>query len=339
MGINQRFRICQNALVRLTFNRTTAVTLLVVVLTSVLLFGCSPVSSHQTSVTQSAATNQATTQSQASLNPATQSNDTSAAVNSQLEVHFLDVGQADCTLVIQGDDAMLIDAGNNDDAGQIVNYLKDQGITRLDYLVGTHPHEDHIGSMDDVVETFEIGKVLMPDMTTNYKTYADAMQAIRDKGLTVTIPRVGQTYQLGDASFQILSPPAMKLYNINASSIVLRLVFGQTAFMLTGDAEMTEEEQMMSSGLDLKADVLKVAHHGSADATSGAFIRAVAPESAVIFVAVDNPYGYPSRDVIQDLTWAGVDIYRTDLDGDIVAVSDGSEVTFDTSLFTSAPGL
>ena len=247
----------------------------------------------------------------------------------QLTVHFIDVGQADCMLAIQGDHAMLIDAGNNDDADTVITYLKKQGVSRLDYLIATHPHEDHIGSVDNVIRTFNIGKVLMPDLSTRYKTYTDVIQAIDAKNLTVIHPNFGQVYQLGDASFKILSQPASEYFSVNAASLILRISFGQNAFLLTGDAEVTEEEQLLSTDIDIHADVLKVGHHGSNSSTSVAFLEAVAPSAAVIEVSADNPYGYPDSDVLNDLVAAHAAIYRTDLAGDIIATSNGQTITFD----------
>jgi competence protein ComEC len=260
------------------------------------------------------------------------------ALTGQLEVHFLDVGQADCILVIQGDDTMLIDAGNIDDAEHIVSYLKKQEVEHLDYLVATHPHGDHIGSVDDVAENFAIDEVLMPDLVSKYKTYKDAMQVIHEQGLPVIHPNFSQTYQLGQASFQILSQPALSYDTWNSASLILMITFGQTKFLMTGDTEVRSEEQLLATNFNIRADVLKVAHHGSDSSTSVDFLDVVQPSAAVIEVGQGNPYGYPVADVLNDLDQAGIAIYRTDLAGDIVAISDGTTVTFDTQPDKGLPG-
>ena len=260
------------------------------------------------------------------------------ALTGQLEVHFLDVGQADCILVIQGADAMLIDAGNNDDAEHIISYLKEQGVSELDYLVATHPHEDHIGSVDDVARNFAIDKVLMPDLVSKYKTYEDAMQVIKEQALPIIHPNFSQTFQLGQASFQILSQPALTYDTWNSASLILMITFGQNKFLMTADTEVRSEELLLATNFNIKADVLKVAHHGSDSSTSVDFLDAVQPSAAVIQVGLGNPYGYPVADVLNDLDQAGIDIYRTDLAGDIVATSDGTTVTFDTQPDKGLPG-
>ena len=251
----------------------------------------------------------------------------------KLLVHFLDVGQADCILIQEpGGKAMLIDAGNNADSEFVIDYLEKRQIEKLEYVIGTHPHEDHIGSLDSVIYAFDIGKVFMPKKTNTTKTFEDVLQAISDKGLQITAPEVGDTYRLGEAYWTILAPN--KDYKeINNSSIVIRLVYGETSFMFTGDAEELSELDILDNSIpfidDLKSDVLKVGHHGSSTSTSDPFLEAVSPEYAVISVGKDNSYGHPHKEILEKLSKEGIEVLRTDERGSIIASSDGKTIVFD----------
>ncbi|NLY43272.1 MAG: MBL fold metallo-hydrolase [Clostridiaceae bacterium] len=252
-------------------------------------------------------------------------------VQGELLVHFLDVGQADCILIQEpGGKAMLIDAGNNADSKFIIDYLEEKKIERLEYVIGTHPHEDHIGSLDSVIYAFDIGQVFMPKRANTTKTFEDVLQAISDKGLKVTTPKVGDTYTLGEARWTILAPNREDYKEINDSSIVIRLVYGDTSFMFTGDAEEESEADILkNSGQitnSLKSDVLKVGHHGSSTSTSDSFLEAVSPQYAVICVGKDNSYGHPHRETMKKLSEKGIEIFRTDESGTIIASSDGKTV-------------
>lgn len=220
-------------------------------------------------------------------------------VSGTLTVHFIDVGQADSILINTGSAAMLIDAGNNADAGDVVNYIKEQGIKTLDYIIGTHPHEHHIGGMDVVVNSFDIGKVILPKVQSNTKTFEDLLNAISNKGLKITSPVPGTKYSLGEAEFIILAPNGSDYEDINNYSVVVKLQFGNTSFLLMGDAGVQSEGEMLSKGFDLKADLLKVGHHGSHYSTSIDFLKAVSPQFAVISVGKDNPYGHPAPETIK----------------------------------------
>ena len=200
-----------------------------------------------------------------------------------MKVHFLNVGQADSTLITCGDHAMLIDAGKNDDKEPILNYIQNKaGLTHLDYMIGTHPHEDHIGSMDSVIEAVSVDTVMLPNVTANTRTFQDVLTAIDEKGLFITVPEVGETYSLGDASFTILGPVSDYGDNLNDWSIALKITYGNTSFIFTGDAEADAEADMLGTGLDLSADVYQVGHHGSRTSSSSALLDAISPRYAVI---------------------------------------------------------
>lgn len=246
-----------------------------------------------------------------------------------LEVHFMDVGQGDATLIRQGSHAMLIDAGNNDKGTAIQSYLQSQGIEQLDYVIGTHPDADHIGGLDVVLYKFSWEKVLMPDFEKDSRTYEDVIRVIQDQNKTITKPEVGSTYALGEAEFTIVSPRE-KSYGTNSNnySVGLRLVFGNNSFLFTGDAEEEAEQDMLESGQELSADVFKAGHHGSSTANTEEFLELVHPKAVVISCGENNSYGHPHAEVLNELRSRGTDIYRTDEQGTIVASSDGETITW-----------
>lgn len=250
----------------------------------------------------------------------------------KLEVHFIDVGQGDATLIRQGDHAMLIDAGNNDKGTAIQSYLQSQKIEKLDYVIGTHPDADHIGGLDVVLYKFSWEKVLMPDLEKDSRTYEDVIRVIKDQNKTITLPRVGDSYSLGEAEFTIVAPQE-KSYGTNSNdySIGLRLVFGNNSFLFTGDAEEDAERDMTESGQELSAEVFKAGHHGSSTANTEEFLRLVHPTAVVISCGENNSYGHPHAEVMNELRSMGADVYRTDEQGTIVASSDGETITWNCS--------
>ncbi len=249
------------------------------------------------------------------------------AAASELNVHFLNVGQADATLITFADHAMLIDAGNNDDYEPILNYIQQkQGISQLDYVIGTHPHEDHIGSMDAVIDTLDVEEVLLPDVAANTKTFEDLLTSIDNKGLEITIPEPGQEYALGDASFTILGPIRDYGENLNDWSIALKLTYGTTSFLFTGDAENDAEADLIKSGLDLSADVYQAGHHGSSTSSSESFLDVVHPQYAVISCGAGNDYGHPHEETLDLFASRQITWFRTDEQGTIVASSDGETI-------------
>ena len=251
-----------------------------------------------------------------------------ASMDGELKVHFMDVGQADSILIQHGGENMLIDAGNNDDEDTLKNYLGNLGITEFKYVVGTHPHEDHIGSLDYIVNSFKIGKVYFPNTTATTKTFQNLVKAMKNKGMQFTSPKVGETFYLGDAECTILAPNGSEYKDINNYSIVIKVKFGNKSFLFTGDAEDVSEKEMIDKGLDLKADVLKVGHHGSSSSSTDAFLDAVKPQYAVISVGKNNDYGHPHKETMAKLKDRGIEVYRTDESGTIVASCDGNNITF-----------
>ena len=247
---------------------------------------------------------------------------------STLEVHFLDVGQGDATLIRCGEAAMLIDAGNNSWGDDVRDYLEYQGIGDLDYVIGTHPDADHIGGLDVVMEAFDCGTVIMPDYEKDTQTYTDVTDVMEEKGYELTLPQVGMVYELGEAAFTIVAPNGEYGDNANDYSVGILLEHGENRFLFTGDAEEDSQADMLDNGIDLSADVLKAAHHGSRTANTEAFLERVNPEYVVISCGEGNSYGHPHAEVLNRLREMGIKVFRTDEEGTVVATSDGAGITF-----------
>lgn len=251
---------------------------------------------------------------------------------SQLQVHFVDVGQGDCSLIICDGEAMIIDAGDNDKGTRVQKYLMDQGISNLKYVIGTHPDSDHIGGLDVVIYKFSCDNILMPDASSDTKTYLDVLSAIDSKGYKITTVGQGDIFALGSATFEILSPIKGYPYaEDNNNSIVLRLDYYNNSFLFMGDAEYQPQQVMIyDDDINAKADVVKVSHHGANNGYMKGFYDEVNPEYAIISCGKGNKYGHPHSDVLNDFKNRGVKMFRTDEQGSIVAVSDGNNITFNT---------
>ena len=247
--------------------------------------------------------------------------------SSDLEIRFIDVGQGDSELLLCGGQAMLIDGGNTDRADQIYSYLEEQGIDHLDYLVCTHAHDDHVGGLTGALEYAEVDTVLYSGAESNMKAFQSFLTAVEDKGLTVTVPSPGDTWALGGAEVEVLGP-IKETSVVNDQSIVLRITYGDTVFLLVGDAGVTEMQDIIEAGFDVSCDVLKTGHHGSADSTTSAILEETAPEYVIISCGVDNRFGLPDEQVLADIEQTGAELYRTDLNGTVICTSDGENITF-----------
>ena len=242
-------------------------------------------------------------------------------------IHFIDVGQADSALVTCDGHSMLIDGGNADDSNLVYSVLQRETDGHLDYVVGTHAHEDHIGGLSGAFEADTADVTFCPVTEYDSKAFRNFKTRADERGGGITIPAVGDTFTLGEASVTVVAVNSVP-EDTNNTSIVIRIVYGDTSFLFTGDAEQETEEKILESGQNIESTVLKVGHHGSSTSTSQAFLDAVSPTYAVISCGKDNSYGHPHSETLAKLASAGVEVLRTDELGDIYCTSDGSEVTF-----------
>ena len=253
-------------------------------------------------------------------------------VEAPFEMHFIDVGQALSVLVECDGQYMLYDGGNVDDGSLVVSYLQSQGVEQLEYVFCSHAHEDHVGGLAAALAYFPAYHVYSPVTEASTKCFKDFVKYTQQQGLQVEVPAVGTTWPLGGATVTMVGPVA-QYSDTNDPSIVLRIEYGSTSFLLTGDMEKTAETDLVNSGVNLRADVLQVGHHGSSTSTGYLFLNSVLPEMAVISCGVNNKYGHPHEETLSILRDAGVDVYRTDLQGTITIGSDGQNYTVGTEHF------
>lgn len=254
----------------------------------------------------------------------------SDVVSANLAIHFIDVGQGDSTLIqTPSGKTMLIDAGENDKGESVVNYIKKQGIKKLDYVIGTHPHSDHIGGLDNVINSLDVKCVYMPKVSHNTETFKDVLSAVRNKGLKVETAKTGVKLNLDqNIKLEMFSPNLSKYDNLNNYSPIMKLTYGEVSFIFTGDAEAEVEKEVLTKNINLKADILKLGHHGSSTSTTNRFLKAVSPKYAIISAGKGNEYGHPHKETIHKLINAEIQIFRTDQLGTIVAVSNGKYISF-----------
>ncbi len=247
----------------------------------------------------------------------------------ELVVSFIDVGQADCILIhTPGNQNILIDAGNREDFPVIRDYLNRHKVSRLDMVVATHPHEDHIGSMAQIIKNYDIGKVFMPKASANTRVFEGLLMAIKAKGLKINSAKAGFHMNFAPELFlDFLAPNNESYEDLNNYSVVIKLSYRKVAFLLTGDAERISEKEMVNRQYNLKANVLKVGHHGSNSSSSDDFLQKVAPDIAVISVGVHNDYHHPSSPTLKRLARLGAKIYRTDQNGTIQITTDGNRMS------------
>ena len=244
----------------------------------------------------------------------------------QIFVHFIDIGQGDSILIQSMDHAVLIDGGEFSERTRLLSHLRRAGVTRLDLVVATHPHSDHIGGLVAVLNQLYVGHILMPNIVHTTETFENFLAAIENNNIPVTFSEAGHRIQAGIIELNVLGPLHFYHSNLNNSSIVLRLVYENTSFLFTGDMEEIAELELVNSGVNLRSNVLKVAHHGSNTSTSDIFLSAVMPDIAVISAGRNNQFGHPHRDTISALEALEIPIFRTDLHGTIVLSTNGIQI-------------
>lgn len=243
----------------------------------------------------------------------------------ELKVHFLDVGQGDSIFIeLPTNETILIDASIKDASDKIIKYLKEENVSKIDYVFATHPHSDHIGGMSAVIKAFDIGQIYMPKAVTTTKTYENLLLTIKDKNLKIKTAKAGNTIiDTDDLKLVVLAPNQDSYESLNNYSIVLKLTYKEKSFLFMGDAETLSEKEITG---DVEADVLKVGHHGSRTSTSQAFLNKVNPSYAVISVGLNNDYKHPHQEVLDRIEKKNIKIYRTDQNGDIIFTTDGYNI-------------
>ncbi|MDO5388166.1 MAG: ComEC/Rec2 family competence protein [Clostridia bacterium] len=244
-------------------------------------------------------------------------------------VSFIDVGQGDSILVKSNGCYMLVDAGEEDKGSVVAEYIRNEGIDKLDYVVATHPHSDHIGGMDDILNTFQVDNIIMPDMVTSTKCFENMLNAVENKNINAIVGQAGYDFELGNFKCSIVGPVTIG-DDANNNSVVIKLVYGNDSILLTGDCSKAEETDIADSGADISANLLKAGHHGSSTSSSDKFVSMVSPQIVVISCGKDNEYGHPHKETLDTFNKYGVKVYRTDEEGTVTAVCSGNGISMVT---------
>ncbi len=244
-------------------------------------------------------------------------------------VHFIDVGQGDSILVQINNKNLLIDSGPKSDEKKFIGYLSSLNLDKLDYVIATHPHEDHIGNMVDVIKDYNILKFYAPKVQSTTKTFEEMIDALKNKDLKINVIKKGtNSIDLGpNTQVTVFSPMRDSYEDLNNYSPVIKVQYGNTSFLFTGDAQKDVEKEILDNNYDISADVLKIGHHGSSTSTSNDFLSKVNPSIAVISVGNDNIYNHPNKDTLKLLSIHNIETYRTDTNGNVLVSSDGSKIT------------
>lgn len=248
-------------------------------------------------------------------------------------IHYIDVGQGDCILIQVNNKNLLIDSGPSSNRKDLLNYLEKLNIKKLDYIIATHPHEDHIGNMDTIIKRYSVGKFYSPKVIASSNTFESMVSALVDKNLKINVLKKGvKGIDLGNnVEIQIFSPiENLSSDNLNDYSPIIKITFVNNSFLFTGDAEVSTESMVLSENNNLNCDILKVGHHGSSTSTSEDFLTSVNPSVAIISVGKNNSYGHPTSEVLSLLNSYNIRTFRTDINGTIIAISDGKNINIST---------
>jgi competence protein ComEC len=247
----------------------------------------------------------------------------------ELTVSFIDVGQGDSILIkTPGDKYIMVDSGSSDGKDKLYDFINKMGVDGFDVIIATHPHEDHIGNLDNIIEDYKVEEVYMPKVSTNTKAFENLLNSIKQKGLKIKNIKTGLEFNVDSVRFEFLAPNSDTYEDMNNYSGVLKVSYGETSFLLMGDAEKLSEGEILKSGADVNANVIKIGHHGSSSSSSKKFIQAVNPKYAVISCGEGNDYNHPHKETISLLNSLKVKTFRTDLSGTITFNSDGKELNY-----------
>ncbi|MGI6161931.1 MAG: ComEC/Rec2 family competence protein [Christensenellales bacterium] len=246
----------------------------------------------------------------------------------QLSAVFIDVGQGDATLIISPTgETLLMDAGEYDSAAAVLDAIESAGATRLDHVIATHPHSDHIGGLREVLENIEWGTLYMPDATHTSQTFIRLLEYVDEQNREIEIVSAGDSIPLGGVTAEVLAPQYKEYENLNNYSITIKITHGETSLLLTADNEALSEREMIASGADLSCTLLTLPHHGSRTSSTADFLKATTPKYIIISLGADNLYGHPHEEVLKRLSDTDAEIFRTDLNGNIYAESDGKTLS------------
>ena len=248
-------------------------------------------------------------------------------MDGEMQVHFLDVEQGLSIVVQLGDEVLIYDGGDRDTSSFVVSYIEDLGITEIDYMISSHYDSDHLAGLIGCLNTFDVKNVIGSNYEHESKLYNSFMDAVKDEGLKMQYPKVGTKYAFGEAEITILAPAEIG-DDSNANSVAIKLTYGESDFIFTGDADYGSEREMVASGINLDCEVLSLAHHGSSTGNSSLFMEKTTPEWAVISCAKNNGYGHPHVEVVELLEGMEIDVFRSDVQGTVVATTDGKTITW-----------